>query len=33
VRNTLTHYFDDRRRGSYGVHIGTIEPPGRSPAA
>ena len=33
VRNTLTHYFDDRRRGSYGMHIGTIEPPVRAPAS
>lgn len=29
VRNTLSHYFGDRRRGSYGMHIGTIEPPAR----
>ena len=33
VRNTLTHYFEDRRRGSFGMHIGTIEPPARPPAA
>ena len=25
VRNTLTHYFDDRRRGEYRFHMGTIE--------
>jgi len=25
VRNTLTHYFSDRRRGKYSFHIGTIE--------
>jgi ADP-ribose pyrophosphatase YjhB (NUDIX family) len=29
VRNTLTHYFEDRRRGSYELHIGTIEAPAR----
>jgi ADP-ribose pyrophosphatase YjhB (NUDIX family) len=33
VRNTLTHYFEDRRRGSFGMHVGTIEPPARPPAA
>ena len=26
VRNTLTHYFDDRRKGSFPFHMGTIEP-------
>ena len=26
VRNTLTHYFNDKRRGHFGFHIGTIEP-------
>ena len=26
VRNTLQHYFSDRRRGSFQLHIGTIEP-------
>ena len=25
VRNTLTHYFDDRRNGHYKFHMGTIE--------
>jgi ADP-ribose pyrophosphatase YjhB (NUDIX family) len=25
VRNTLTHYFDDRKRGEYKFHMGTIE--------
>jgi ADP-ribose pyrophosphatase YjhB (NUDIX family) len=25
VRNTLTHYFDDRREGGYKFHMGTIE--------
>lgn len=26
VRNTLQHYFSDRRRGAFQFHIGTIEP-------
>ena len=26
VRNTLTHYYGDRRKGSFGFHMGTIEP-------
>lgn len=26
VRNTLRHYYSDRRSGRYGVHTGTIEP-------
>ncbi|MES2562676.1 MAG: NUDIX hydrolase [Pseudomonadota bacterium] len=26
VRNTLRHYYDDRKKGSYGFHMGTIEP-------
>ena len=26
VRNTLTHYFADRRAGEYKFHMGTIEP-------
>lgn len=26
VRNTLTHYFADRRRGEFRFHMGTIEP-------
>ena len=30
VRRTLRHYFDDRRRGEFQFHIGTIEPMGRS---
>jgi len=30
VRNTLTHYFNDRRTGHFGFHIGTIEPMQRS---
>ena len=25
VRNTLTHYYSDRRRGEYTFHMGTIE--------
>lgn len=30
VRNTLRHYFADRRAGHFGFHMGTIEPmPGR----
>ncbi len=27
VRNTLTHYWDDRRAGGFRLHVGTIEPP------
>jgi hypothetical protein len=26
VRQTLNHYFNDRKRGEYRFHIGTIEP-------
>lgn len=26
VRNTLNHYFSDRRTGRFGFHMGTIEP-------
>jgi ADP-ribose pyrophosphatase YjhB (NUDIX family) len=26
VRNTLRHYYNDRREGSYRFHMGTIEP-------
>ena len=26
VRNTLTHYYTDRRAGEYKFHMGTIEP-------
>lgn len=29
VRNTLAHYYDDRRHGEYRFHMGTIEPPGQ----
>ena len=27
VRNTLTHYYEDRRNGEYQFHMGTIEQP------
>lgn len=26
IRETLKHFFEDRGRGRYGLHIGTIEP-------
>jgi ADP-ribose pyrophosphatase YjhB (NUDIX family) len=26
VRNTLTHYYSDRKAGDYKFHLGTIEP-------
>ena len=26
VRNTLIHWFNDRRKGEFGFHMGTIEP-------
>jgi ADP-ribose pyrophosphatase YjhB (NUDIX family) len=26
VRNTLTHYYADRKRGAYEFHLGTIQP-------
>ena len=26
VRNTLVHYYEDRRKGEYRFHMGTIEP-------
>ncbi|MBI4207589.1 MAG: NUDIX hydrolase [Betaproteobacteria bacterium] len=26
IRNTLTHYYDDRKEGEYRFHMGTIEP-------
>ena len=29
VRNTLTHYYEDRRKGAYEFHMGTIEPAGK----
>ncbi len=28
VRNTLRHYYEDRRNGEFGFHMGTIEPAG-----
>jgi ADP-ribose pyrophosphatase YjhB (NUDIX family) len=30
VRNTLTHYYEDRRNGDYQFHMGTIEQPKKS---
>ena len=33
VRNTLTHYFNDQKRGEFRFHFGTIERPSRAPAA
>lgn len=27
IRETLKRFFEDRARGRYGLHIGTIEPP------
>jgi len=32
VRNTLTHYFSDRRKGRFDFHMGTIEPMPRAAA-
>jgi ADP-ribose pyrophosphatase YjhB (NUDIX family) len=29
VRNTLIHYFNDRRRGEFGFHMGTVAPMGK----
>jgi ADP-ribose pyrophosphatase YjhB (NUDIX family) len=29
VRNTLTHYYADRKAGTYRFHLGTIEPAAR----
>lgn len=26
VRNTLRHYYDDRKKGVFGFHMGTIDP-------
>jgi hypothetical protein len=28
VRETLRHYFDDRRHGRFGLHTAVLEPPG-----
>jgi ADP-ribose pyrophosphatase YjhB (NUDIX family) len=30
VRNTLTHYYSDRKTGDYRFHMGTIEPLARA---
>jgi ADP-ribose pyrophosphatase YjhB (NUDIX family) len=30
VRNTLEHYYEDRRRGAYAFHMGTIERAGKA---
>jgi ADP-ribose pyrophosphatase YjhB (NUDIX family) len=30
VRNTLTHYYEDRRNGQFGFHMGTIAPAQKS---
>ena len=32
VRNTLTHYYSDRKKGAYGFHLGTIERAAARPA-
>jgi ADP-ribose pyrophosphatase YjhB (NUDIX family) len=32
VRNTLTHYYGDRKSGVYRCHLGTIEPPRKKSA-
>lgn len=29
VRNTLIHYFNDRRQGEFGFHMGTVKPMGK----
>ena len=29
VRNTLTHYYNDRTQGEFRFHMGTIDPPSR----
>ena len=31
VRNTLEHYFEDRRQGAFGLHVGDIAPPREAP--
>lgn len=33
VRNTLTRYFNDRRKGRFEFHVGTIEPMPRNAGA
>ena len=30
VRNTLVHYFNDRRDGKFGLHMGPVSPMGRT---
>ena len=30
VRNTLIHYFNDRRSGEFGFHMGTVKPMDRT---
>jgi ADP-ribose pyrophosphatase YjhB (NUDIX family) len=30
VRNTLIHYFNDRRAGHFGFHMGTVSPIGKA---
>jgi ADP-ribose pyrophosphatase YjhB (NUDIX family) len=30
VRNTLIHYFNDRRKGDFGFHMGTVNPMGKA---
>ena len=30
VRNTLIHYFNDRRSGQFGFHMGTVSPMGKT---
>jgi len=32
VRNTLRHYFNDRQRGAFQFHMGTVEPLSRQPS-
>jgi hypothetical protein len=27
VRNALVHYYEDRKRGKFEFHMGTVEPP------
>lgn len=30
VRNTLVHWFNDRRKGEFGFHMGTVKPPDKA---
>jgi hypothetical protein len=32
VRNTLNHYFNDKRKDAFGFHFGTIQPMPRTPS-